>query len=329
VRYIVFGGAGYLGSHLVDQLITKGEDVVVFDNLSGNVRTDFMGQVVKVDGDITRISDLNRLDNLGSFDGVFHLAAKKSVAESIVNPNLYMEVNLRGTRNVLDYCIRSKVKKIVFTSSAAVYGEVESSSSVAENSDTKPINPYGLSKMEAELLIEKACGQQGLSAISLRTFNLAGSRNPAFFDPLGENVLPIIARKLFKKETFTVFGGNHTSQDGTCVRDYTNVDDVARAHLLAMAHLEKLQIGNFRNINISSNVGYSILELISKVNEISGMRLDWNFGEKRNGDPASVIGDNQLANKLIGWSPSIDINQSICETLEGYLQNSQVENMRS
>lgn len=321
MRYIVFGGAGYLGSHLVNQLISKGNDVVVFDNLSGNVKSNLTKLSKNISGDITRLDDLNKMDNFGYFDGVFNLAAKKSVSESIINPNLYKEVNEIGTRNVLDFCVRNKIKKFVFTSSAAVYGEVDSTSSVSENSATNPINPYGLSKLGAESAIENMCKTQMLSALSLRTFNMVGARKPAYFDLLGENVLPVLVRKLYTEELFTIFGNNHTSKDGTCVRDYTNVEDIARAHVLAMSYLEKEKVGCHKSVNLSSNKGFSILELINKINEFSGKKLLWNYGEKRNGDAASVVGNNQLAKKLLGWSPKIDINQSIKETLQGYLQN--------
>ena len=316
MKYLVTGGSGYLGSHLVDQLISENHEVVVFDDLSGKVATNFTEPVSMVTGDITLFSEFQKLDGLGPFDGVFHLAAKKSVTESVAKPHLYRKVNEIGSLNVIEYCVNQGINKIVLTSSAAVYGAADLSFPIDEKLSPNPINPYGLSKLSAENILTRFCNENDLSAVSLRTFNIVGASKPNYLDSVGENVLPVIARMLKQNEIFKIFGDAYETKDGTCVRDYVNVAEVASAHILAMEYLQDTGTSiSHEIINISSGVGISILELVNKMEFYSAKQLKWVYGESRAGDPASVIGSNSLAKRLIGWNPDIGLDQSIRETL--------------
>jgi UDP-glucose 4-epimerase len=316
MRYIIFGGYGYLGSHLTERLIANNQEVVVFDNLSGQIKSDFGEEVTFINGDITVLSDFESLDTLGPFDGVFHLAAKKSVAESILNPNLYQEVNVNGTRNILSFCETKKIKKLVFTSSAAVYGESDSDFPISEDSPVIPKTPYGSSKLQAELLITDFSNSSYSSAISLRIFNIVGTSNRKYLELGGVNILPTIARMALAKETFIINGQDYGTKDGTCVRDYVNVKDVVNAHVLAMEHLNTHpQTSSHHILNVSSGQGCSIMDLILKFNEMSEIELVWKFGSARVGDPAHVVGSNFQAEKLLNWVPIVGIDESIAETL--------------
>ena len=314
MRYLIFGGSGYLGSHLTLQLLVAGHELVNFDNQSGHLVTVFKPNVITIQGDITSTADLSKLEKYGKFDGVFHLAAKKSVSESITHPNLYMQVNVTGTKKIIDFCIDNQIKNIVFTSSAAVYGDGVTTK-IDENSEKVPMNPYGKSKLLSEAILEDHCLKYGISSVALRSFNIVGAAKQDYYDDQGENVIPIITRSLKNKHIFRIFGGDFDTKDGTCVRDYVNVSDVASAHTSAMSYLEKQPAGMYKSINVCSGSGTSMLELVQIVNNNSKIQLDWIIGDRRIGDPASVVGNNDLANKLLGWRPSVAIEQSIKESL--------------
>ena len=318
LRYLVVGGAGYLGSHLVDLLMSEGHEVVILDNFSGNVTTNFTENALVIDGSITNLTTLEELERLNDISGVFNVAAKKSVSESLLIPLEYEKTNVEGNQNILNYCGRMGIKNFVFTSSAAVYGEVETSNSINEQEMTNPINPYGASKRKAEIAIAQFCASYPLKAISLRVFNMVGARKNVFLDKKGENVLPIMLASLNRSIVFKVNGDDFATIDGTCVRDYVSVHDVANAHLLAMRCLEKEE--NFGNqvINVSSGAGTSVLELISILNNQTEKPLIWEFTQRREGDPSSVIGNNDLAREILGWEPTISIEQSIYETVTAF-----------
>lgn len=314
MNYLVVGGSGYLGSHLIEQLINREDKVFIFDNHSGNVKNWDDQRVTNIYGDITRYIDLDKLHNYPKIDGVFHLAAKKSVAESVVKPKLYEEVNILGTHNIVKYCVENDISKFVYTSSAAVYGQSDSDESISENNPSYPISPYGVTKLQGEKILE-AASSRFLSGVSLRIFNIVGASKTSYFDNKGENVIPIMLRSLLTKTSFTIFGKNLATKDGTCIRDYVNAADVAKAHINAMDYLNKSPSGSYQVANISSGLGTSILELVETLNSLSREKLQWNFGEKRPSDPVSVIGDNRIANKLFGWQPEKTIIQSVAESL--------------
>ena len=275
VNYLVVGGNGYLGLHLVDQLLSKGHGVFVFDNKAENIRFQRNNKVNYIFGDITSEFDFNRLNSYPKFDGIFHLAAKKSVSESMINPELYDRVNIKGTQNVVRYCLANGIRNVVFTSSAATYGPCDTHIPIIETSPTNPINPYGTTKLKGEEILADAVSRDQVSAVSLRVFNIVGASNPNYFDIKGENVIPIMLRSIFLKEVFTIFGFDLDTKDGSSVRDYVNVSDVAAAHLNAMDYLHSSPSGTYVCANISSGIGTSMLDLVKGFNLLSDIKLDW------------------------------------------------------
>jgi UDP-glucose 4-epimerase len=316
MRYLVFGGAGYLGSHLVCELLDDGNDVSVFDNFSGNIKSSYDSRVRIISGDICVRESFAPLESEKKFDGVFHLAAKKSVAESLHFPEAYFNVNIKGTENVVNFCKSLGIKNIVFTSSAAVYGENQISPLINEDGLTAPISPYGESKLRAEDFLESESKKQSVSAVSLRVFNIVGASFPSLFDPQGENVLPLLIRAIKQKSEFTIFGNDYSTKDGTCVRDYVNVSDVAKGHVRAMKYLESIDEPFYDAFNICSGEGKSVLELIELINSMSDFRIIRTFGARRPGDAPQVIGDFTKALHTLDWSPETKIQQSISQSLE-------------
>ena len=315
VRFLVTGGAGYLGSHLVTQLIEQGYEVIVFDDYSGSLKSVHPSIVKQIHGSINSMIDLEKLDSLGNIDGVFHLAAKKSVKESEKNRELYWDVNVNGTKTLLRYCSDRKIPKVVFTSSAAVYGSLDLSRPILETDPTLPINVYGATKIEGENLVRRYCLENNSSAISLRLFNLSGADSPVLFDENGENVIPIILRCLEDRSVFEIFGSDLPTPDGSCLRDYVNVFDAAAAHLKAMEFLIKSEGNISLEMNIASGVGVSVKQLIKIISTISRREVFQAESSRREGDPISSIGDSSRAALLLNWKAERDINRIVRESL--------------
>ena len=315
MSFIVTGGAGYLGSHLVDLLIQfYEEEVIVIDDLSNGVYERLPAKAVLVNSalDDARLSE--RIGKFHGIKGVFHLAAKKSVSESILQPKLYRRNNVDGTANIMQLCKNLEIKNLVFTSSAAVYGSSQHQISITETSPCNPQNPYGESKLFAEKLIQEFSQNDGFQCINLRVFNMAGSVKSAYFDRKGENVIPVILRSIEENKSFSVFGSNLSTPDGTCVRDYIHVNDVARAHLMAMQKMldgvESLPL----NLNISSGRGTSVMELIQSLEIITSRKISIEFQEPRKGDPDVVIGNCNKARETLGWEPQKEVKEMLSES---------------
>ena len=320
MKYLVTGGSGYLGSHIVDELSNLGHQIYVIDNFSGNLKTKIANKASYFSHDIQ--VGFETIQELSSheFDGLFHVAAKKSVNESVKNPLLYQNVNLSGTRNVVDFCMKANISKIVFTSSAAVYGNSDSTDLIKESNPLKPINPYGETKLQGEVIVASAVNSGAISAVSLRVFNIVGAKNPVYFDIKGENVLPVIMRSLSTDTSFTINGNDFDTYDGTCVRDYVNVQDVAKAHIAAMNYLHEQGTGIYKVVNVASGHGTSVLELVKIANSMANKTLRWQFGENRVGDPANVVGSNEFAYELFGWKPEKSISEGVKESIDSVLR---------
>ena len=311
MHYLITGGSGYLGVHLAKILLEKGHHLTIFDTEVNPKFTINSTKIRFIEGDVTSLKSFDNLSKGIKFDGVFHIAAKKSVSESIRNPNLYYAVNYTGTRNIISYCQNQGINSLVFTSTAAVYGGTSSGKPILETSEIAPASPYGASKFEAEKLILEACATSPLSASILRVFNIIGSLQPSLLDRNGENVIPIMCKCASTGKTFTVYGNNHSTLDGTCVRDYIDVFDVALAHVKAMNLIHSSVSGKCLIFNISSGQGISMLQLIELFNSNSNQNLNWEFGPKREGEVAAVVGDNSLAQRELGWKPTISFNKSL------------------
>ena len=301
---LVCGGAGYIGSHTVHQLVEKGEDVVIVDNL----QTGHMGAVnpkAKLyKGDIREAEVLDRIFTENKIDAVVHFAANSLVGESMTNPLKYFNNNVYGMQVLLEAMVRHGIDKIVFSSTAATYGEPERIP-IMEDDRTEPTNPYGQSKLIMEKMMKWVSLANGIRYVSLRYFNAAGAIEDG---SIGEDhspethLIPLILQvPLGKRDHITVFGEDYPTPDGTCLRDYIHVLDLADAHVLAIDYLRR---GGESNIfNLGNGQGFSVKEMIEAAREATGLDIKVEIGERRAGDPAQLIASSEKARKVLGWQP--------------------------
>ena len=301
---LVTGGAGYIGSHTVHQLVEKGEDVVIVDNL----QTGHMGAVNPkakfYKGDIREAEVLDRIFTENKIDAVVHFAANSLVGESMTNPLKYFNNNVYGMQVLLEAMVRHGIDKIVFSSTAATYGEPERIP-IMEDDRTEPTNPYGQSKLIMEKMMKWVSLANGIRYVSLRYFNAAGAIEDG---SIGEDhspethLIPLILQvPLGKRDHITVFGEDYPTPDGTCLRDYIHVLDLADAHVLAIDYLRR---GGESNIfNLGNGQGFSVKEMIEAAKEATGLDIKVEIGERRAGDPAQLIASSEKARKVLGWQP--------------------------
>ena len=303
---LVTGGAGYIGSHVVQQLGAAGESVVVIDNLSTGFRESIThGKLVVGDiGDEALVSETLSRYNV---EAVLHFAASTIVPESVENPLKYYKNNTANTRNLLACCQAHGVKHFIFSSTAAVYG-IPKDPICTETTETKPINPYGASKLMSEMMLQDLSKATDLSHVILRYFNVAGC------DPNGQvgqrtkkaTLLTKVAVEvaLGKREALTVFGTDYATPDGTGVRDYIHVEDLATAHLKALEYLR--EGGDSLTLNCGYGHGFSVREVIKAVEKASGQPLNVIESERRAGDPPMLIANSDPAKKVLNWAPQYD-----------------------
>ena len=301
---LVCGGAGYIGSHTVHQLVEKGEDVVIVDNL----QTGHMGAVNPkakfYKGDIREAEVLDRIFTENKIDAVVHFAANSLVGESMTNPLKYFNNNVYGMQVLLEAMVRHGIDKIVFSSTAATYGEPERIP-IMEDDRTEPTNPYGQSKLIMEKMMKWVSLANGIRYVSLRYFNAAGAIEDG---SIGEDhspethLIPLILQvPLGKRDHITVFGEDYPTPDGTCLRDYIHVLDLADAHVLAIDYLRR---GGESNIfNLGNGQGFSVKEMIEAAKEATGLDIKVEIGERRAGDPAQLIASSAKARQVLGWQP--------------------------
>ena len=318
---LVTGGAGYVGSHCVLALLENGYDVVIFDNLElGHIETvetlksiQANGKVVDfIQGDLKNLSDNQSVFGKHKIEAVVHFAAYSQVAESMKNPQKYFSNNVDGTVNLLKSMIENNVKRIVFSSTAATYGE-PIYTPIDENHPQKPINPYGETKLEIERIMDEYDKSFNLKSIRLRYFNVAGADSNARIGEWHEpetHLIPNILKSTFSGgKTFQMFGTDYDTIDGTCVRDYINVEDLAQAHVLALRYLEKGGETNF--FNLGTNDGNSVKEVFSVCEKITGQEIPVDIQPRREGDHATLVADNQKPKKVLGWVPKKTLEDSI------------------
>ncbi len=303
MRVLVTGGAGYIGSHIVRLLQARGHGVVVLDDLQQGHR-EAIPEVALVEGDIADGSAVRRAWEMERFDSVVHLAASCQVGESMLQPELYYRNNLIGSLSLLEHVLHLGVTRMVFSSSAATYGEPEASP-ITEEHPTLPTNPYGETKLAFEKALEWHRLAHGVRSISLRYFNAAGAAPGGVIgedhDP-ETHLLPLLmAVALGQTESIQVFGSDYPTPDGTCVRDYVHVDDLGQAHLLALEALEGgLEGGVF---NVGSENGYSVREVIEMAREVTGESIPVEAGARRPGDPPSLVASSRRIRDILGWRP--------------------------
>lgn len=304
MKLLVTGGAGYIGSHAVRALIDRGHSVVVLDNLSTGYELAIDARAVFYKGDLQDKAFLENMMAIEKFDGVMHFAAKSLVGESMVKPLLYFDNNVYGTQILLEVMEAYGVKQIVFSSTAAVYGEPVGIP-ILESHPTEPINPYGSSKLTMEKMMHWSSLSFGLRYVSLRYFNVAGAHESG---EIGEghnpetHLIPIVLQvPLGKRERMSIFGKDYDTADGTCIRDYIHIDDLIRAHVLAM---EKLSEGmGCQIINLGSGNGFSNLEIVEAARGVTGHAIPVQLEDRRPGDPAILIASNSKAKEILGWEP--------------------------
>ncbi|MGD1874131.1 MAG: UDP-glucose 4-epimerase GalE [Mastigocoleus sp.] len=305
-KILVTGGAGYIGSHVVRLLGEAGYDVVVYDNCStGSSKSVLYGKLVI--GDLSDIDSLNLIFKENSFNAVLHFAASLIVPESINYPLDYYSNNTRNTLNLLECCNRAGVDKIIFSSTAAVYGQPKKFP-VTESCATEPINPYGRSKLCSEWLIKDYAQTSSLQYLILRYFNVAGADPKGRIGQVSNNVTHLIGAAcdaaLQLRPDVKIFGTNFPTFDGTGIRDYIHVEDLAQAHINALRYLE---IGNeSQTLNCGYGKGYSVRQVINKVKEISGVDFPVIETQHRHGDPACVTACADKIRQVIGWEPKYD-----------------------
>ncbi|GAA0420832.1 UDP-glucose 4-epimerase GalE [Agaribacter marinus] len=304
MRILVLGGAGYIGSHAVYQLIDQGKDVVVIDNLQTGHSKAIHPMATFYKGDIRDINFLIDVFKKESVDAVIHFAANSLVGESMEKPLLYFDNNVYGTQVLLQVMVEYGVKHIVFSSTAATYGEA-TINPIQETMPTNPTNVYGETKRTMERLIEWTAKAHGINFVSLRYFNVAGARETA---EIGEDhrpethLVPIILQvALGQRDAITIFGEDYDTDDGTCIRDYVHVEDLIQAHILA---LDYVQNGGKSDVfNLGSNTGFSVKQMIDSARRITGKSIPVKTGERRAGDPAVLIASSKKAKEVLGWKP--------------------------
>uniref|UniRef100_UPI0040562958 UDP-glucose 4-epimerase GalE n=1 Tax=Agathobacter sp. TaxID=2021311 RepID=UPI0040562958 len=305
MKVLVLGGAGYIGSHTVYELIAQGIQVVVIDNLETGFVKAVNPAAVFYKGDIRDIKFMNSvLKKESDIDVVIHLAESSQVSESMNDPLKYYDNNLNGTMNVLKVLISHEIDKIVISSTAAAYGNKDDSR--AKESDiAEPMNVYGETKLSTEKMLKWVEQAHGIKFVSLRYFNVAGAHVSG---KIGEahvpetHLIPLVLQAASGiNENICVFGTDYTTKDGTCVRDYIHVSDLARAHVLAAKYLMG---GNQSNIfNLGTGVGFSVKEVIEMTEKVTGKTITVLEKERRAGDVATVVASSEKARKILGWNP--------------------------
>lgn len=300
MKALVVGGAGYIGSVVARHLVDAGHEVTVIDNLSKG------HEWAVPEGAAFRVVDLLDQPALSSvlgegFDAVLHFAARSLVGESVAKPVDYFRTNVGGTLNLLDAMRDAGVRRLVFSSTAAVYGEPETVP-IAETAPTRPTNPYGSSKLAVDQAIGYEAAASGLSAVSLRYFNVAGAsgRQGEMHDPETHLIPSVLKVAVGEQEAVRIFGTDYPTPDGTAVRDYIHVDDLARAHLLALQAAEE---GAHRIFNLGNGAGFSVREVVDTARLVTGCQIPAVESARRAGDPAVLVASSDLIRSELGWVP--------------------------
>ena len=330
-KILVTGGLGYIGSHVVVELQNEGFQVIVIDNLS-NSSMDVLDKIIEITGitplfekidlrDKNMVSDFFKRHS--DIYGVIHFAASKAVGESTNNPLKYYENNISPLVYILQQLEKIKDQNFIFSSSCTVYGQVDKSPITEDTLLKKAESPYGNTKKIGEQIIEDTCKiNNNLNAISLRYFNPIGAHSSAKIGelPIGipQNLVPFVTQTgIGIREELSIFGKDYPTPDGTCIRDYIHVVDLAKAHVIAMKRIIlKDNSDNYEVFNLGTGKGSSVLEVVNAFEEISGIKLNYIFSERRAGDIAAAFADTQKANKILGWKSELSLNEAMLSAWE-------------
>ena len=318
---LVTGGAGYIGSHTVVELINQGEEVIVVDNLQTGHKPALTGGTF-YQGDLRDRTFLDHVFTSHEIEAVIHFAASSLVGESVQKPLAYYENNLIASHTLVTAMIDHGVKKIVFSSTAATYGEPKQIP-IQEQDSTTPTNPYGETKLAMEKMFRWSDGPYGLKSISLRYFNAAGAHPDGMIgedhDP-ESHLIPIILKvALGQREAIGIFGDDYPTEDGTCIRDYIHVMDLANAHWLALEHLRKNE--NSDVFNLGNGTGFSVKQVIETARKVTGHRIPELVSPRRAGDPAVLIATSEKAQTVLGWKPKYNDLETIIRTAWNWHQS--------
>lgn len=303
MKLLVTGGAGYIGSHTVRALLTAGYEVIVLDNFSRGHRSAIPPEVPYIAMDIAN-PELENILKEHKIEGVMHFAAHSQVGESMVHPSIYYENNVVGSYRLIEAARRAGIRHFVFSSTAAVYGEPDRIP-IIETASLAPTNVYGRTKLMIEQILKDYSDSYGMHYVALRYFNAAGADESGV---IGEDHTPethliplVLATALGQRKEITVFGTDYDTADGTCIRDYIHVNDLAQAHVLAMKYLK--EGGNSIAFNLGSGHGFSVKEIIETAKRVTGIDFPVSYGSRRAGDPSVLIASSDLIKRLVGWNP--------------------------
>jgi UDP-glucose 4-epimerase len=323
---LVTGGAGYIGSHTALTLIDQGFDVVIFDNLGNGHKqiVETLKNIKKnainfVCGDLRNLNDVDNAFKKYEIDAVMHFAAYIEAGESVVNPCKYYNNNLVGFLNLADKMVENRVDKIVFSSSAAVYGE-QNYAPIDERHQQNPINPYGHSKLITEQILSRYDIAYSLKSVSLRYFNVIGAdsgiRIGEWHEPETHLIPNILASAENPEKVFQLYGDDYDTKDGTCIRDFVNVEDLAEAHASALRYL--INGGNSDCFNLGTATGYTVKEVLATCEKITGKKINMRVNKRRAGDPEILVSDNKKAKNILEWTPNRSLEDSIKTAYEWY-----------
>jgi UDP-glucose 4-epimerase len=318
MNILVTGAAGYVGSVCAAKLVKQGNCVVAYDDLTAGHRQAVVDQVQFVKGDIADREKLKRVCKKHQIEAVMHFAASASVGESVHNPHLFYRNNVSGTLSLLEVLTELKIRKLVFSSSAAVYGE-PNSIPIREDHPLCPVNPYGETKLVIERALAWYHAAYGINSAALRYFNAAGATPELGEDHRPEtHLLPrLLAAASAPKGSFEIYGDDYPTPDGTCIRDFVHVLDIAQAHILALHSLSKLGL---RIYNVGHGKGYSIRAVARAVEEVTGRKLDVRMGRRRPGDPAVLVASARKLRRELRWKPRHSDLKNIIRSAWAWMQ---------
>ena len=309
---LVTGGAGYIGSHTVKKLVEKGNEVIIVDNLSRGFIEAVHPKAVFEKGDILDYKSLVRIFSKYDIDSVIHFAAFAYVGESVEKPEIYYKNNVIGSFNLISALKACRINKIVFSSTCSVYGN-PLQVPISENEPVKPINPYARTKLMIENILSDFTNAYGMKYVALRYFNAAGCSEDG---TIGEShnpethLIPLVMQSIIDNDKkLQVFGNDYDTKDGTCIRDYIHVNDLADAHIKALDYLNSGKAST--EINLGTGDGNSVMDIIRVTEEVTGMKAGYDVVPRREGDPAILVADNNKANDTLGWQPEYTLKDII------------------
>ncbi|MFK4101603.1 UDP-glucose 4-epimerase GalE [Streptomyces sp. NPDC019531] len=318
MTWLITGGAGYIGAHVARAMTGAGERVLVLDDLSAGVPARLPSEVPLIRGSSLDGGLLKRVLAEHAVTGVVHLAARKQVAESVAQPTRYYQENVGGLATLLEAVAEARIERFLFSSSAAVYGNPDVEL-ITEETPCAPVNPYGETKLAGEWLVRAAGHAHGISTVCLRYFNVAGAAAPELADTGVFNIVPMVFDRLTRDEAPRIFGDDYPTPDGTCVRDYIHVSDLAEAHLAAARRLSEGDRSGDLTVNIGRGEGVSVREMVTVIGEVTGDRRPAVVEPRRPGDAPVSVASAALAAETLGWRARRGVREMIDSAWRGWL----------